>query len=111
LNFAALPPLDLGLKNSTGRSGSGVRASGTRSTNAALVAAIAANAPVPTKTNSSKPESSTTIITAASTRAAAEPSPATREMPRRSRPYQTASAAPISNAARIRPRGKFATTA
>ena len=84
---------------------------GTRTANAALVAAIAANAPVPTKTNSGKPESSTTLTTAASTSAAAEPSPATRETPRRSRPYQAASVAPISNAARIRPRGKFATTA
>ena len=72
---------------------------------AAFAAATAPNAAAPTTIASGTPPSRMTMRTHASTSSAAQPSPAIRAMPRRISPYQPATAAPISSAATISPRG------
>ena len=72
---------------------------------AALAAVTAPNAAAATRIASGTPPSRMTMSTQASTSSAAQPRPATRAMPRRISPYHPATAAPISSAATISPRG------
>ena len=106
-----LTAADSGLKNSTGWAGGEASASGMWTAKAALVAIKVANAVAPTTITSKTPPSRITISSSVATsRAAANPRPATRRAPRRISPYQPTIAAPIRSTAMIRPRGKLAIT-